>query len=439
MKFLAAGNAQHIGKRSEQQDSFGFSDPTDNAFAAHGGMVAVVADGMGGLAHGKLASQTAAQTFLDAYQAKSSAESIPDALYRSIEAANDAVVSLAVQSGTRNGLGTTLAAAVFHQKELYWISAGDSRVYLCTGGRINRLTADHVYANDLQQQVAKGETTQLLAESHPERASLTSYLGLASLPKVDRAMKPLPLRPGDAVLVCSDGLYRSVSEEQMAEALQLDATQACESLIQEALAAGNPAQDNMTVLVLRYLPGGLVAPLRFGKRGLQKAGLITALGLIAFSGGAFFWLSYGRSLRDNHAGHPTTQAAVAAPQDSRQSALSAQPQAANPTGRPPGQVLSTPTPKIPLEIRNFDAVPEADAAFRLQWTLAGTKSEDCKLRISGADGRVVGRNLPASQQQGLRVSPRNPTTYVLTAVCGNKTLSQSVLATPAAKPGNPTR
>src|SRR5436305_3497808 len=118
------GNAQHIGTRSEQQDSFGFSDPRDRTFTSHAGVLAVVADGMGGMAGGKTASRTAVKAFLDAYKLKRQNETIPAALNRALHFAHEAVRAAAQQIGEEN-MGTTLLAAVTHGQGLYWISAGD--------------------------------------------------------------------------------------------------------------------------------------------------------------------------------------------------------------------------------------------------------------------------------------------------------------------------
>ena len=73
MRFLPA-NAQHIGARHSQQDSFGFADPDDAAFIQHGGFLAIVCDGMGGMEHGDLAGRTAVRTFLEAYGRKTPQE-----------------------------------------------------------------------------------------------------------------------------------------------------------------------------------------------------------------------------------------------------------------------------------------------------------------------------------------------------------------------------
>lgn len=250
MKF-SPGNAQHIGARSEQQDSFGFSDPDDRSFVAHAGVAAVVADGMGGLANGGAASSTAVHAFLKAYESKDPAEPIPDALLRSINSANHAVMTLWRKSGAKDNLGTTLAAVVLHEDWLYWVSAGDSRVYFYQGGRLTRLTTDHVYAADLDEQVGKGRITREQAITHPEREALTSYLGLETLPRVDRSVRAFPVKPGDNVVICSDGLYRALSDEEIAGSLEKDARRTCETLVERAVAKHIARQDNITVIALK--------------------------------------------------------------------------------------------------------------------------------------------------------------------------------------------
>src|SRR5207302_468102 len=110
MRFLPA-NAQHIGARSSQQDSFGFADLDDAAFIAHGGFLAIVCDGMGGMEHGDAASRTAVRAFLEAYKQKTPQESIPAALERSTRFANEQVVQVAREISRVEGIGTTLVAA----------------------------------------------------------------------------------------------------------------------------------------------------------------------------------------------------------------------------------------------------------------------------------------------------------------------------------------
>ena len=100
MRYLPS-HAQHIGSRRYQQDSFGFADSGDDAFLAHAGFLSVLCDGMGGMEHGDVASQTAVRALLDAYAGKTPEESIPAALERSARAANQRVIQAALGLGLR--------------------------------------------------------------------------------------------------------------------------------------------------------------------------------------------------------------------------------------------------------------------------------------------------------------------------------------------------
>jgi protein phosphatase len=251
---LSVGNAQDIGAREEQQDAFAFSDWQNKKFRRHGGVLGVLADGMGGIAGGADASRTAVRTFLESYESKSTDESIPAALLRALNNANRAVLDLAKRENLEE-IGSTLVAAVAHDSSLYWISAGDSRLYLFHNDRFTRLNNDHVYANELNHKVAEGKISNGKAQDDPQRAALTSYLGLSDLPAVDRAIRPLALETGDSVLLCSDGVYNSVTESEMTAALRGAPQKACESLVQAALSKQKKNQDNLTAVSLRLDSG----------------------------------------------------------------------------------------------------------------------------------------------------------------------------------------
>lgn len=243
------GNCQHIGARSSQQDAFGFSDKDDHAFVAHGGVLAVVADGMGGMAMGSEASHLAVRAFLQAYMAKSADEAVPTALHRALDEANQAVICLAYQFDEEN-VGTTLVAAVIYDEALHWVSVGDSRLYLWRDRQLTQLTEDHIYANDLARDAANGNISREDAENHPERRSLTSYLGLTPLDLIDRNPQPFPLFGGDRLLLCSDGLYVALLGSEIASLFNRDAQQSAEDLVALVLAKNRPDQDNLTVAIL---------------------------------------------------------------------------------------------------------------------------------------------------------------------------------------------
>lgn len=249
MKYVA-GNAQHIGDRHEQQDAFGFSNPGNKAFLRHGGLLGVLADGMGGMALGSETSKIAVRTFLNSYAGKSPGQSIPGALKRALAEANEAVLSLAGHNGLEDEVGTTLAAAVIHNNSLHWISAGDSRVYLLREGRLIQLTTDHVYANKLAVEAASGKISRIEALNDPSRDDLTSYLGLPEIDEIDQNNKPFILKPGDRVLLCSDGLYKGLSEEEIAASLKASPHSACDQLVEQVLSKQRPHQDNVTAIAL---------------------------------------------------------------------------------------------------------------------------------------------------------------------------------------------
>jgi PPM family protein phosphatase len=247
---IRPGNAQHQGSRAAQQDSFGFSDLDDAAFVAHAGFLGVVADGMGGLAHGGAAGAVAVRALLQTYAAKRPDEPLPAALLHALRRANDAVVALARDTNGIGDVGTTAAVAVVHGAALHWIAAGDSRVYLWRAGRLTQVTADHVYAADLDAQIAVGQISEQDARSDPDRDALTSHLGTPSLHRIDRNLEPYPLLEGDRVLICSDGLYRALDPDELAAPLAGAPQRACEALIERAVAKGHPRQDNLTALVI---------------------------------------------------------------------------------------------------------------------------------------------------------------------------------------------
>jgi protein phosphatase len=251
---IVPGNSRHLGSRKEQQDDFGFSYMGNPIFVRHGGVLAVVVDGMGGMAMGKEAGYAGKMTMLHEYQEKSVDESIPMALQRSLFTANAAVVSLASASGKENLVGTTLVAAVVHHGRLHWIAAGDSRIYLYRSRTLTQLTQDHVYGRVLDAQAAQGEISSEEAQSHPNRDALTSGLGWEPLEEVDQSDAPLTLVEGDRVLLCSDGIYKTLLESEMARMLFGHPQQAADALIQAALSKHRPSQDNMTAVILACDP-----------------------------------------------------------------------------------------------------------------------------------------------------------------------------------------
>lgn len=244
---LLFSHAQHSGSQWEQQDAFGFSE-TETAQGGKG-FLAVIADGMGGHAHAREASRAAVDGFKNAYRAKSADEKIPAALHRSLRAANDAVLALAKELKAENNLGATLTAALIFEKNLYWIAAGDSRLYLLRNGQLTQLTTDHIYLNKLREEVAKGRMKKEEAENHPDREALYSFLGLRTLREIDAAKTPFSLNPGDRLLLCSEGVHRSLSASEIVQILSAgENANLADQVVEAVLAKRRFQQENVTAL-----------------------------------------------------------------------------------------------------------------------------------------------------------------------------------------------
>ena len=249
---LTIGNAQHIGARKEQQDSFAFSNVNDFEFAAHGGLLGIVADGMGGLEGGQHASRAAVSAFLASFSRKTPQESIPAALRRSLEEANRAVLTVARSIGMDGKMGTTLAAVAVHNDVLYWIASGDSRIYLLRDNQLIRINADHTYINDLWSAVAAGRLDREDALRDPDAPHLTSHLGMDHPAIIDLSQRAFPLRSDDVVIICSDGIYRGISEEDIAAAFREEPpTHACGKVQAKVLAKAHSKQDNLTIIAIQ--------------------------------------------------------------------------------------------------------------------------------------------------------------------------------------------
>ena len=175
-----------------------------------------------------------------------------EALLRALQVANAAVLQRASALGAVGNSGTTLAAAVIHDGGLHWASVGDTRVYLHRAGRLTQLTVDHGYERILNRQVAAGDISAEAAADHPERRALTSYLGLDTVTEIDRTVKPLPLQPGDRVVLCTDGVHGVIAAEDIGRVLDEHSSGAAQALVDAVLARRRTTQDNATVTLMDF-------------------------------------------------------------------------------------------------------------------------------------------------------------------------------------------
>ena len=199
-----------------------------------------VADGMGGHAAGEVASEIAVRVLSEL------APEHPDgeALGRAIEEANRAVIQAAREGRGRQGMGTTMTAAMLEGERLVIAQVGDSRAYLLHQGKLQQLTRDHSLMADM---IVAGQLTPEEARTHPQRSVITRALGSDAHLHPD--IYEINVETGDRLLICSDGLSGMIFDDQIENTLRrVQDPQRCASqLVNEAIAAGG--HDNVTVIV----------------------------------------------------------------------------------------------------------------------------------------------------------------------------------------------
>jgi serine/threonine protein phosphatase PrpC len=247
---LGLGNAHHIGKRENQQDSFTISNMSNAELCARKGILCVVADGMGGMADGAEISAIVISTMQQHFNEAPPLGQPAQELLNMVVAANENVNRFV--DGRSRG-GSTVVATIVHEGKLYWISVGDSRIYLIRQGAIVQLNTEHVYMMDLAERVATGEISWEEAQSDPQKKALTSYLGMGQLEKIDRNLQPVDLIAGDYILLMSDGIFGTLSNDEILGAITPYPYNTAEELERRVLAKQKPNQDNLTAVVVRYL------------------------------------------------------------------------------------------------------------------------------------------------------------------------------------------
>ena len=222
------------------------------------GSLFMVADGMGGAAAGELASAMAADVIHRhmatawAHDGDTAASRFAFRMQEAVELANTEIYGYAREHPEVRGMGTTVTAAGIFGNDLYLAQIGDSRAYLIRGNEAIQLTKDQSL---MQRLVDAGELTEIEAEQSERRNIILQALGPDPRVKVDLTHQPV--RRGDTLILCSDGLSGLVRREEFAELAQQhrDPQALCAALIDLANERGGP--DNITVITARFEGEGL--------------------------------------------------------------------------------------------------------------------------------------------------------------------------------------
>jgi PPM family protein phosphatase len=252
---LVVGMLSDVGcVRELNEDSCAYIHPDDPRLLESKGLLLVVADGMGGHSAGEVASRLAVDVVTRAYY-----EDTGDprsALENAFHEANLAIYKAAEEDSGKNGMGTTCIALVLQDGTATAAHVGDSRLYLVREGSIYLMTEDH---SAVMEMVKAGLITLEQARHHPEKNVILRAMGSHAEVEVTTWQEPFPVRAGDRFLLCSDGLYDLVADEEIRRIVLLSAPSiACASLIELAKERGG--HDNITVGIVNLKPEGETDP-----------------------------------------------------------------------------------------------------------------------------------------------------------------------------------
>jgi len=243
---VLVGLTQILGRRKEQEDSY-------KIVSNEKGVLAVLADGMGGFSNGKLASSTAVKTFADEFTKAPSILPIEKFIAETSRNCNTRVI----ENSKGENSGTTLVAVVISGGYLYWASIGDSAIVLFRNCEFINLNKKHIFQSVLEEKFIMGEISSEELKNNSYKKRLTSYIGHKGFNDIEISRKALELRKGDKIILCSDGVYNSVTEIEMERVLSKKITPecACDEIIEIIKRKNSPKQDNATIIVLEIKTG----------------------------------------------------------------------------------------------------------------------------------------------------------------------------------------
>lgn len=247
---IEIGGSQILGTRKTQQDSFGWDMKQPS-----GELLAVVCDGMGGLSGGELASKITVEAILGKFKGVASVDD-PPSFFRDSVRETDLIVHELDDNGRPMNAGTTLVAVHIIGDRLHWLSVGDSHIYIIRHNEIVSICTEHNYGELLKQRLAAGLITQEDYDTDDKRKdALTSYIGMGDVKLMEINQTAFTLQPDDILVLCSDGLFKTLSDQDIMRSVFSDKLQIqrlSQELTELAMQMTRGSQDNTTAIVIHY-------------------------------------------------------------------------------------------------------------------------------------------------------------------------------------------
>lgn len=239
-----------IGSRDYQQDSLEYRLREDEFLGA-------VCDGMGGMSGGELASQTAIEVLMEQFDSMPyPISNVSSFLYQIAKKMDLVVADLEDENGKPIQGGTTVVAVYIYKNKLYYMSVGDSKIYVIRNKKMVSITREHNYKLVLDQSLKENAISREEYEEEIKRGeALISYLGMGNIKLIDINQNPFLLQEGDMILLCSDGLYKSFSDREIQDILELGSEnfeQLATVLTETVLKYGKKPLDNCSILLVKY-------------------------------------------------------------------------------------------------------------------------------------------------------------------------------------------
>jgi PPM family protein phosphatase len=234
----------HIGGRKVNQDRMGYSFSRD-------ALLLVLADGMGGHLRGEIAASITMQTMSAMFQQQATpyVKKPERFLEEAFMAAHDEIHKYRTDNLMPESPRTTVVACLIQHNTAIWAHCGDSRLYWIRGGQVLGRTLDHSHIEYL---ISKGMADPSERSTHPDRNKLYNCIGASSLPKIELS-RLVGLQAGDVIMLCSDGLWSMLSDEEIVHRLSTQTiVRAIPDLVSMATTIAGETSDNTTALAIMW-------------------------------------------------------------------------------------------------------------------------------------------------------------------------------------------